>query len=369
MLYYLKYFDSFWGPFRLFEYQSVRAMAAGATALLIGFLIAPRVLDALRNIRQPERDRNTMQGLAKEGGKVPTMGGLLIFLPTVYAALLWCRPNVYLAAALVVYLGMSLVGWIDDYRKVAKKNADGISGRQKITGQILSALAGVALLLAFPESRDKAMEIWLPFVKTPVLTAAMLPLGVGIVVAIVFFCFVATGTSNAVNLTDGLDGLAGGCIISTVITFGVVAYLAGRADFAKGYLFISHVPYAGELAVLCAALAGGTMVFLWYNAAPAEIYMGDVGALGIGGLIGMVACMINQPFLLIIVGGVFVVEALSVLIQVTYFKRTGGKRIFLMTPIHHHFQKKGWPATKIVIRFWLLSLLCGIAGLITLKLR
>jgi phospho-N-acetylmuramoyl-pentapeptide-transferase len=171
-----------------------------------------------------------------------------------------------------------------------------------------------------------------------------------------------------VNLTDGLDGLAIGCVLITTAILGAVAYLAGHAEFAS-YLRIRHVAGAGELAVFCAALFGGSLVFLWHNAAPAEIYMGDVGALGLGGALGAVACLMRQPFLLAIVGGVFVVEAVSVILQVAYFKRTGGKRLFLMTPIHHHFQKKGWPATKVVARFWILSLLCGLLGLLSLKLR
>jgi len=404
MLYYLHQYG---GVFRLFEYVTVRAAMAGFTALIVGFLLAPKLLAALRHLRQPERDKKLMGELAKEGGKVPTMGGLLILLPVVVSTLLWARlDNSYIWAALVVYAGMSATGWIDDYRKVVKKNADGISGREKLAGQTATALAAFAILMAFPESRTKMCELWVPFVKNPIVSAetpesiradyeknaegfrkfkpdtqeasvaarvplvpaGTLPVAVLIVAAAAFFALVCVGSSNAVNLTDGLDGLAIGCVITTALTFGVAAYLAGHREFAD-YLLISPVRGAGELSVVCAALLGGSFVFLWYNAAPAEVYMGDVGALGLGGLIGSVAFMINMPFLLVIVGAVFVVEALSVMIQVTYFKRTGGKRIFLMTPIHHHFQKKGWPVTKIVTRFWLLSLLCALVGLITLKLR
>ncbi|MDR2844631.1 MAG: phospho-N-acetylmuramoyl-pentapeptide-transferase [Puniceicoccales bacterium] len=370
MLYYLKDLSLFWGPFRLFEYQTFRAMLAGAVALLIGFAIAPYVLRRLRDLRQPERDAKLMGELARQGGKVPTMGGILVLVPSVVAVLLCAQLNVHVVAALVVYLGMSAVGWIDDYRKVKFNSSDGISGRAKMGGQIVFALAAVAVLLCAPSRavRVDVLEVWVPFVKTAVLSADALPWALGAALAMAFFCVVTVGASNAVNLTDGLDGLAIGCVISTTMIFGIVAYLSGHAEFAS-YLHISHVSGAGELAVLCAALLGGSMVFLWYNAAPAEVYMGDVGALGLGGAIGAVAFMTNHPFLLVIVGGVFVAEALSVILQVAYFKRTGGQRIFLMTPIHHHFQKKGWPVTKIVIRFWLLSLLCGIVGLITLKLR
>lgn len=396
------------GLFRLFEYVTFRAAMAGFTAMIVGFLVAPKLLEVLRHMRQPERDRKTMGELAKEGGKVPTMGGLIILVAVLVSTLLWARlDNPYVWAALIVYAGMSGVGYWDDYKKVVLKSADGITGRQKMAGQALSALAAFALLAAVPESRVKMCELWSPFVKNPVvsaespeqvrarlelseefrrqkpevqsaLVAARSPLvrapSSGVVFALVlaaaaaFFCLVSVGSSNAVNLTDGLDGLAIGCVITTALTFGVTAYLAGHREFAD-YLMVSHVRGAGELAVICAALLGGSFVFLWYNAAPAEVYMGDIGALGLGGLIGAVAFMINQPFLLVIVGLVFVVEALSVMIQVAYFKRTGGRRIFLMTPIHHHFQKKGWPVTKIVTRFWLLSLLCAIVGLITLKLR
>jgi phospho-N-acetylmuramoyl-pentapeptide-transferase len=292
----------------------------------------------------------------------------MILFPVLISTLLWARPNVYVFAALIVYVGMSLVGWVDDYKKVSKKSHDGISARTKLAGQTLFALLAVGLLLLSSESWEKALELWVPFVKYPVITWQTFPLWLGVPLACAFFSIVSVGSSNAVNLTDGLDGLAIGCVISTTLIFGIVAYLAGHNEFSS-YLNISHVTGSGELGVLCAALMGGSIVFLWYNASPAEVYMGDVGALGLGGVIGAIAFMIDQPFLLVIVGAVFVVEALSVVIQVAYFKRTGGKRIFLMTPIHHHFQKKGWPVTKIVIRFWLLSLLCGIAGLITLKLR
>lgn len=396
------------GFFRLFEYVTFRAAMAGFTAMVVGFLVAPKLLEILRHMRQPERDKRLMGDLAKEGGKVPTMGGLIILAAVFVSTLLWARlDNSYVWAALIVYGGMSAVGYWDDYKKVVLKSADGISGRQKMAGQAVSALAAFVLLVSFPESRAKMCELWAPFVKNPIVSAesplqvrerleqaedfrrlkpeiraaqvaARSPLiqapssGVwAVLVAVLaaaFFCLVAVGSSNAVNLTDGLDGLAIGCVITTALTFGVTAYLAGHREFAD-YLMISPVRNAGELAVICSALLGGSFVFLWYNAAPAEVYMGDVGALGLGGLIGAIAFMINQPFLLVIVGLVFVVEALSVMIQVAYFKRTGGRRIFLMTPIHHHFQKKGWPVTKIVTRFWLLSLLCAIVGLISLKLR
>ncbi|MDR2429393.1 MAG: phospho-N-acetylmuramoyl-pentapeptide-transferase [Puniceicoccales bacterium] len=368
MLYFLEDYSSLWGPFRLFEYQSFRAVMAGATALFLGFLLAPKLLAWLRHVRQPERGEALMGALTKESGVVPTMGGLMVLVPVVISVLLWAKLDAGVIAALIVYQGMSLVGLLDDYRKVSRGSSRGISARAKMGGLLAVAVLAVAVLLASADMRAETIEVWVPFVKTPVVTPDMWPAWVGGALAVAFFCLVTVGSSNAVNLTDGLDGLAIGCVISTTLIFGVVAYLAGHAGFAK-YLNISHVASAGELAVLCSALLGGSMVFLWYNAAPAQIYMGDVGALGLGGVIGAVAFIANHPFLLVIVGGVFVVEALSVMLQVAYFKHSGGRRIFLMTPIHHHFQRKGWPATKVVIRFWLLSLLFGIAGLITLKLR
>jgi phospho-N-acetylmuramoyl-pentapeptide-transferase len=265
---------------------------------------------------------------------------------------------------------MGLVGLYDDWLKVRHGSSDGISARFKLAGQGFVALTAFGIVLLDPAYREGLAEIWLPVLKEPLWSAGSLgwPLAACLAVAGAFFILVCVGCSNAVNLTDGLDGLAIGCVLITTAILGAVAYLAGHAEFAS-YLRIRHVAGAGELAVFCAALFGGSLVFLWHNAAPAEIYMGDVGALGLGGALGAVACLMRQPFLLAIVGGVFVVEAVSVILQVAYFKRTGGKRLFLMTPIHHHFQKKGWPATKVVARFWILSLLCGLLGLLSLKLR
>jgi phospho-N-acetylmuramoyl-pentapeptide-transferase len=265
---------------------------------------------------------------------------------------------------------MGLVGLYDDWLKVRHGSSDGISARMKLAGQGLVALSAFGIVLLDPAYRESLCEIWLPILNGPLWSANSLgwPFLVCLGVAAAFFVLVCVGSSNAVNLTDGLDGLAIGCVIITTMIFGAVAYLAGHHEFAT-YLRISYVPGAGELAVFCSALVGGSLVFLWHNAAPAEIYMGDVGALGLGGGLGAVACLMHQPFLLAIAGGVFVVEAVSVILQVAYFKRTGGQRLFLMTPIHHHFQKKGWPATKVVARFWILSLLCGLLGLLSLKLR
>ncbi len=370
MLYRLSELVHAWGPFRLFDYITVRAILAGVTALLLGMLFSGRLIGVLARLRQPERSKALMGELAKEGGKVPTMGGLIIAAATIPAVLLWARPGVLVFASLWCLVGMGLVGLYDDWLKVRHGSSDGISARFKLAGQGFVALTAFGIVLLDPAYRAGLAEIWLPVLKEPLWTAGSLgwPLAACLAVAGAFFVLVCVGCSNAVNLTDGLDGLAIGCVLITTAILGVVAYLAGHAEFAS-YLRIRHVTGAGELAVFCAALFGGSLVFLWHNAAPAEIYMGDVGALGLGGALGAVACLMRQPFLLAIVGGVFVVEAVSVILQVAYFKRTGGKRLFLMTPIHHHFQKKGWPATKVVARFWILSLLCGLLGLLSLKLR
>jgi len=377
MLYRLSELVHTWGPFRLFEYISVRAIMAGLTSLALGMFFSGRLIALLSRLRQPERSASLMGNLAKEGGKVPTMGGLIIAVAMIPSVLLWARLNVLVLASLWCLIGMGAVGLYDDWLKVRHGSADGISARMKLVGQFGVALIAFGILLFDPSFRDLSptyrnslCEIWLPILNGPLWSAQSFgwPLFACLGVAGAFFMLVCVGCSNAVNLTDGLDGLAIGCVLITTMILGSVAYLAGHHEFST-YLRISYVPGAGELAVFCSALVGGSLVFLWHNAAPAEIYMGDVGALGIGGGLGAVACLMHQPFLLAIVGGVFVFEALSVILQVAYFKRTGGKRFFLMTPIHHHFQKLGWPATKVVARFWILSFLCGLLGLLSLKLR
>jgi phospho-N-acetylmuramoyl-pentapeptide-transferase len=309
--------------------------------------------------------------LSKE--KTPTMGGLLICLSVVVSSLLWAEPNVYVISALVVFLMLTIVGFADDYLKVAKKNSGGLPGKMKLLGQGVTTLV-VCFILLGPwshllagvdgvplDSEIKMKEIWVPFYKEPVFQ------GVSIVGIFLFFLVTLTGSSNAINLTDGLDGLAIGCTVTVALTYGIMAYASGNFVIAD-YLMISWIPGTGELTVLCAALLGGSLAFLWYNAHPAEVFMGDTGSLAIGGLVGIVALMVHQPFTLIIVGGIFVIEAGSVILQVASFK-TRGKRIFKMSPIHHHFELKGWKETKVVIRFWILSLLFALFGLATLKLR
>jgi phospho-N-acetylmuramoyl-pentapeptide-transferase len=294
------------------------------------------------------------------------MGGLLIFACVFVSSLLWAGPNVWVYVALFVYTALTGVGFWDDYLKVVRKNRNGISSRAKIFWQTVITAVALAVLTMHPASSEKIRELWVPFVKHPLFTMPIAVLAVFVYLWIV-------GFSNAINLTDGLDGLAIGCTITVALTYGIMAYAAGNARIAD-YLLISFVPGTGELTVVCGALVGAGVAFLWWNSYPAELFMGDTGSLAIGGLLGIIAFMVQQPLTLIIVGGVFVWEAASVVIQVGFFKMTRiregqGRRFFLMAPIHHHFQKRGWPETKVVLRFWILSLIFALAGLGTLKIR
>ena len=381
MLSWLQFGEDIWGPLRLFQYISVRALGAGLTALIIGFWVGPMLISILKKIgaKQAFRDKEEVGELADlhlEKSHTPTMGGILIFISVGISAILWAEPNVYVCTALLTYTMLTVVGFTDDYLKVSKKNSKGLPGKFKLLGQLITT--GVALFLLLGPfanqlsgvgsdslgSVDKMREFWMPFVSyddescVPVLSLSALSL---------LFLVTLTGTSNAINLTDGLDGLAIGCTVTVALTYAIMSYASGNFLIAD-YLKISWVPGTGELAILCTALLGGSLAFLWYNAHPAEVFMGDTGSLAIGGLIGIVALMIHQPLTLIIVGGIFVMEASSVIIQVFSFK-TRGKRVFLMSPIHHHFELKGWKETKVVIRFWILSLLFALIGLATLKLR
>lgn len=378
MLSYLQFYEEFFGPLRLFQFISVRAIIAGIIAMLIGFFIGPRLIRFLQDFgaRQAFRDKDEVGDLAelhKAKEKTPTMGGLLIFFSVVVSTILCAEPNIYVVAALVTYSLLTIVGFTDDYLKISKKNSKGLSGRYKLLGQLLTT--GVLLFIVLGplsevltglnegaiESANKMRELWIPFYKDPIY------IGMPILLVFLFFLITITGSSNAINLTDGLDGLAIGCTVTVALTYGIMAYASGNYIISE-YLKISWIPGSGELTVLCAALLGGSLSFLWYNAHPAEMFMGDTGSLAIGGLVGAIALMVHQPLTLIIVGGIFVMEAGSVILQVASFK-SRGKRIFLMSPIHHHFELKGWKETKVVIRFWILSLLFALVGLATLKLR
>jgi phospho-N-acetylmuramoyl-pentapeptide-transferase len=371
MLTYLAEFEQYFGPLRLLRYISFRVLLAAGTGFLVGFIVGPWLIARFRALKLGHGyvdDRTgALDGSYDDKQHTPTMGGLIIFVAVLAGSILWAGPNIWVVASLLVYGLLTVPGWRDDYLKVVHRNRGGIRPAEKILWQSLAAVAALTLLLWHPLSGDKIRELWVPFVKHAVIPA-MPPL-----MLLVLFYLWIVGFSNAINLTDGLDGLAAGCTISVALVFGLMAYAAGNKVICD-YLFISHVPGAGELAVICGALIGACMAFLWYNAHPAEVFMGDTGSLALGGLIGVMAFMIHQPLTLVIVGGVFVLEAASVIIQVGWFKYTRrrfgqGRRVFLMAPLHHHFQKRGWRESKVVIRFWILSLIFALGGLATLKLR
>ncbi len=366
MLSYLAEFESFFGPLRLFGYLTVRSAFAGMTALCIGFLVGPWLFAKLRELRarQSLRGEDEVGALAElhaAKAQTPTMGGLMICVSVVVSAVLWARPNVYVYTALLIYLGLTVIGFLDDYLKIARRNSDGLSGRWKLAAQGVLTVLALVLLLSFPESGAKMRELWVPFYKDVLMSAMPLWL------LAPFLFLVLAGSSNAINLTDGVDGLAIGCTVTVVLAYAIMAYAAGNVIISE-YLFISYIPGVGELTVVCASLLGASLAFLWYNSHPAEVFMGDTGSLALGGLIGIIAFMVHQPLTLVIVGGIFVMEAGSVILQVASFK-TRKRRIFKMSPIHHHFELKGWHENKVVIRFWILSLIFAMVGLATLKLR
>jgi phospho-N-acetylmuramoyl-pentapeptide-transferase len=373
MLSYLADFQEYFGPLRVLRFITFRTLAGSMTAMIIGFIIAPWLIHKLRTLKFGQHyDDDRTGDLAHRFDKknTPTMGGLLIFISVFGATFLWAQPNIWVVVAMFVYTALTAVGFRDDYLKVVKKNRDGISSREKIIWQTLVTAIALAALLWHPQSAKKITELWVPFLKEPIFifTGVM-----GALALIVMMFLWLVGFSNAINFTDGLDGLAIGCTITVALTYGIMAYAAGNARVAD-YLLISFVPGTGELAVMCGALVGAGMSFLWYNSHPAEVFMGDTGSLALGGLLGLIAFMVQQPFTLIIIGGVFIAEAVSVVIQISFFKATRrrfgeGRRFFRMAPIHHHFQKLGWPETKVVARFWIVSLFCALAGLGTLKLR
>ena len=366
MLSYLSDLESFFGPFRLFRYLSLRIAFCGLSAMLIGFFLGPIVIRFLRAIKmnQTLRTQSEVGDLAKlHKGKAgtPTMGGFIICIAVTISTLLWAKPNVYVYTTLFVYLGLTLLGFLDDYLKVFKNNTKGLSGVKKFFGQGIIAGIALTILLLVPESSERIRELWVPFYKHILIEE--MPL----LVLVPFFFIVLSGSSNAINLTDGIDGLAIGCTITVALSYVIMAYAAGNKIISE-YLFISYIPGIGELAVVSAAILGASLAFLWFNSYPAEVFMGDTGSLALGGIVGVIAFLIHQPFTLMIVGGIFVAEAVSVMLQVSSFKLFG-KRIFRMSPIHHHFQLGGWVENKVVIRFWILSLLFAIAGIATLKLR
>jgi phospho-N-acetylmuramoyl-pentapeptide-transferase len=352
--------------FSVFNYITLRAVLAAMTALFITFLVGPSMIRRLAQLKigQSVRTDGPQSHLVKAG--TPTMGGALILTSVAITTLLWGDlSNPYIWVVMLTTMGTGAIGWVDDYKKVVHKNSDGLSARAKMFWQSLIALA-VGLFLWTHATLPAHTELIFPFFKH-----AVLPLGAIAFVVLVYLVIV--GSSNAVNLTDGLDGLAIMPTVMVASALAVFSYVAGHAVFAK-YLGVPHIPGAGELAVFCAAIAGAGLAFLWFNAYPAEVFMGDVGALALGAALGTVAVIVRQEIVLFIMGGVFVVEAVSVMLQVSYFKYTKkrygqGKRIFLMAPLHHHFEQKGWKETQVVVRFWIITMLLVLIGLATLKLR
>jgi phospho-N-acetylmuramoyl-pentapeptide-transferase len=356
MLYILAEHFGFPGPLNLIRYITFRAGAATATALLIGLILGPWFIGVLREKQgkgQPIRADGPQTHLAKRG--TPTMGGLLILISVGLSCLLWMDlGNRYVWACLLVTAGFGLIGFLDDYDKVRKAHHAGIPGKVRLLLEFL--IAGIATWLMVSAS---GTDLYVPFVQGAVLDIGWF--------YVAFGAFVIVAFGNAVNLTDGLDGLATMPVIIASLAFVLIAYLVGNAKFAS-YLGIPHVLGTGELTVLLLAVVGACLAFLWFNAPPAAVFMGDTGSLALGGALGAVAVAAHHEFVLAIIGGLFVVEALSVIIQVAVFKRTG-RRVFLMAPIHHHFEHKGWSEPTVVIRFWIIAFVLALAGLSTLKLR
>ncbi len=371
MLYWLSQYDH--GPLRIFKYLTFRSGGAFLTAFLLVILFGPMTVRLLKELRAVAGDRykgmaNAQELIDAAKAKTPSMGGILIVLATLAATLVWAplnQPLVWIALAVMVI--MALLGFWDDYAKVAYPGRDGISGRLRLTVEALTGSLACLALCAIPGVADNMTELHVPFIKDPALKAMSLWM-------IVFFgALVITAAANAVNLTDGLDGLATGCTVICTAVFLLIAYLSGNSKFSA-YLGIPFVPGCGEIGVFAAAMIGACVGFLWYNCHPASMFMGDTGSLALGGSIGLIAVIVRQELLLVIVGGIFVWEAASVLIQTSYFKFTKrrfgeGRRVFLMAPIHHHYQKKGWRETQVVMRFWIIALILAGIGLATLKIR
>lgn len=359
MLYHLLYplHTTFMG-FNVFRYITFRTIGAAVSAFLLVIIFGPLFIRTMKRfqIGQVVRDDGPETHLKKEG--VPTMGGMMMLLAIGCSTLLWGRLDnslVWLISFLLLFYGM--IGGIDDYLKISRKSSKGLSARGKLILQIIGASAVGLFVYLHP---DLSSQLSIPFFKNVQPELGWL--------YVVFAVLVIVGSSNAVNLTDGLDGLATGPLVISGSVYLIFSYLAGHVVLAD-YLNIPYVSGSGELAVFCGAMVGGCLGFLWFNAYPAQVFMGDVGSLALGGALGAVAIIIKQEILLLIVGGIFVMEAISVILQVMYFKLTKGRRIFLMAPFHHHYEKKGWHEPKVVVRFWIVSVILGLFGLVTLKLR
>ncbi|WP_293659727.1 phospho-N-acetylmuramoyl-pentapeptide-transferase [Rhodoferax sp. OV413] len=376
------------GVFRVFQYLTFRAVMAALTALLIGLLAGPAVIRRLRALKigQPIRGYGMETHLAKSG--TPTMGGVLILLCIAISTLLWADlSNRFVWIVLVVTLGFGAIGWADDWRKVVRKDPEGMPSREKYLWQsAIGLVAALYLVFSISENSNlRVLELFFNWVRSgfdvnlPPKAGLLLPFfkevsyPLGVLGFVVMTYLVIVGSSNAVNLTDGLDGLAIMPVVMVGSALGVFAYVTGSSIFSK-YLLIPHIPGAGELLIFCSAIAGAGLAFLWFNTHPAQVFMGDVGALALGAALGTVAVIVRQEIVLAIMGGIFVAEALSVMLQVSYFKFTKrrfgeGRRLFKMAPLHHHFEKSGWKETQVVVRFWIITMLLCLVGLSTLKLR
>ncbi|NBT66625.1 MAG: phospho-N-acetylmuramoyl-pentapeptide-transferase [Betaproteobacteria bacterium] len=376
------------GYFRVFQYLTFRAVMAALTALLIGLIAGPAVIRYLTSIKidQPIRAYGMESHLSKSG--TPTMGGVLILISIAISTLLWFDwSNRFVWIVLLVTLGFGAIGWVDDWRKVVNKDPEGMRSREKYFWQsLIGVLAALYLVFSISENSNfRVMELFISWIKSgfdvnlPPKAGLFLPFfkevsyPLGVLGFVILTYLVIVGSSNAVNLTDGLDGLAIMPVVMVCSALGVFAYVTGSSVYSK-YLFFPYIPGAGELLIFCAAMAGAGLAFLWFNTHPAQVFMGDVGALALGGALGTIAVIVRQEIVLAIMGGIFVAEAVSVMMQVTYFKYTKrkygeGRRILKMAPLHHHFEKAGWKETQVVVRFWIITMLLCLVGLSTLKLR
>ncbi len=373
---------------RVFQYLTLRAVMAAMTALLIGLIAGPAVIRNLSRLKigQPVRGYGMETHLAKSG--TPTMGGVLILICITVSTLLWMDlSNRFIWIVLLVTLGFGAIGWVDDWRKVVHKNPEGMRSREKYFWQsVIGLVAALYLVFSISESSNlRVFELFLTWVRSgfdlslPPKADLLLPFfkeisyPLGVLGFVILTYLVIVGSSNAVNLTDGLDGLAIMPVVMVGSALGIFAYVTGSAVYSK-YLLFPHIPGSGELLIFCAAMAGAGLAFLWFNTHPAQVFMGDVGALALGGALGTIAVIVRQEIVLAIMGGIFVVEAVSVIAQVGYFKYTRrrfgeGRRLFKMAPLHHHFEKTGWKESQVVVRFWIITMLLCLVGLSTLKLR
>ncbi len=376
------------GFFRVFQYLTLRAVMAAMTALLIGLIAGPHVIRRLSALKigQPIRTDGMETHLIKSG--TPTMGGVLILLAITVSTLLWADlSNRFVWIVLLVMLGFGAIGWVDDWRKVVNKDPNGMRSREKYMWQsIVGLLAALYLVFSISESSNyKVLELFVSWVRSgldvdlPAQAGLLLPFfkevsyPLGVLGFVILTYLVIVGSSNAVNLTDGLDGLAIMPVVMVGSALGIFAYVAGSAVYSK-YLLFPHIPGSGELLIFCAAMAGAGLACLWFNTHPAQVFMGDVGALALGAALGRIAVIVRQEIVQAIMGGIFVVEAISVMLQVVWFKYTKkrygqGRRLLKMAPLHHHFEKSGWKETQVVVRFWIVTMLLCLVGLSTLKLR